>query len=71
MDYETIDPLDPNKMFTWMEGAPLISLLDPEERERVLSAGIRETPSKPDGTLISVFSGKLTSKSEACLMCQK
>lgn len=71
MDYETIDPSDPNKMFTWMEGAPLSSLLDPKERERVLLAGIRETPSKSDGKLVSVFSGKSGSKSEACLMCQK
>jgi hypothetical protein len=71
MDYETIDPADPNKMFTWMEGAPLSSLLDPKERERVLVAGIREIPAKSDGKLMSVFSGKSASKSEACLMCQK
>ena len=71
MDYETIDPTDPNKMFTWMEGAPLSSLLDPKERDRVLVAGIREIPAKPDGKLMSVFSGKSASKSEACLMCQK
>jgi len=71
MDYETIDPTDPNKMFTWMEGAPLSSLLDPKERERVLVAGIREIPAKSDGKLMSVFSGKSASKSEACLMCQK
>jgi hypothetical protein len=71
MDYETIDPTDPNKMFTWMEGAPLSSLLDPQERNRVLLAGIRETPSKSDGKLMSVFGGKSASKPEACLMCQK
>jgi len=71
MGYETFDPNDPNKQFTWMEGAPLSSLLDPKERARVLLAGIREYPSKPDGKLISVFSGKTSSKSEACLMCQK
>ena len=71
MDYETIDLNDPNKQFTWMEGAPLSSLLDPKERDRVLLAGIRETPSKPDGKLMSVFSGRSATKSEACLMCQK
>lgn len=71
MDYETIDPTDPNKMFTWMEGAPLSSLLDPKERERVLSAGIREIPAKSDGKLMSIFSGESASKSEPCLMCQK
>lgn len=71
MDYETIDPSNPNKMFTWMEGAPLSSLLDPVERERVIDAGIRELPAKSDGKLMSVFSGKAASKAEACLMCQK
>jgi hypothetical protein len=71
MEYETIDPTDPNKMFTWMEGAPLSSLLDPKERERVLLAGIREIPTKSDGKLMSVFSGKSESGSVACLMCQK
>lgn len=71
MDYETIDPNDPNKQFTWMEGAPLSSLLDPKQRDQVLLAGIREIASKSDGKLISVFGGKSASKSEACLMCQK
>lgn len=71
MRYETFDPNDPNKQFTWMEGAPLSSLLDPKERDRVLTAGIRDGPSKPDGKLISVFGRKSASKSEACLMCQK
>lgn len=71
MNYETIDPSDPNKMFTWMEGAPLSSLLDPKERERVLQAGIREIPTKSDGKLTSVFGLSSKGKSEACLMCQK
>ncbi len=71
MDYETIDANDPNKQFTWMEGASLSSLLDPKERERVLEAGIREKPSAPDGKLSSVFGAAPTSRPEACLMCQK
>ncbi len=71
MDYETIDPSDPNKMFTWMEGAPLSSLLDPIERNRVIQAGIREVPPKVDGKLASVFGIKATGRAEACLMCQK
>ncbi|WP_038160120.1 phosphoadenosine phosphosulfate reductase family protein [Verrucomicrobium sp. BvORR106] len=71
MKYETIDPNDPNKRFTWMEGAPLSSLLDRKERDRVLSAGIREAAPKSDGKLLSVFSGKSTTPTEACLMCQK
>lgn len=71
MDYETIDPDDPNKKFTWMEGAPLSSLLDPKERERVLQSGIREIPAKADGKLASVFGDRSRQHSESCLMCQK
>lgn len=71
MDYETIDPEDPNKQFTWMEGAPLSSLLNPKERDRVLQAGIREIPAKSDGKLATVFGDRSRSYSESCLMCQK
>lgn len=71
MAYETIDPKDPNKQFTWMEGAPLSSLLDPIERERILTAGIRKAPTKSDGKLLSIFSGQSAAQPEACLMCQK
>lgn len=71
MGYETFDPSDPNKQFTWMEGAPLSSLLDPKERDRVIEAGIREVAPKSDGKLSSVFGLQSQSKSEACLMCQK
>lgn len=71
MDYETIDPFDPNKQFTWMEGAPLSSLLDPKERNRILEAGIRETLPKSDGKLSSVFGARSEIRTEACLMCQK
>ena len=71
MEYETFDPNDPNKQFTWMEEAPLSSLLNPKERERVLTAGIRESASKSDGKLASVFGKGSTSPLEKCLMCQK
>ena len=71
MDYETIDENDPNKKFTWMEGAPLSSLLDPKERDRVLQAGIREIPTKSDGKLSSVFGSQTPSYAQSCLMCQK
>ena len=71
MQYETIDPDDPNKQFTWMEGTSLTSLLDPNERERVLQAGIRRGPAKIDGSLASVFGLNSGQQSEACLMCQK
>jgi len=71
MDYETWDPDDPNKQFTWMEGVPLSALLDPKERERVLQLGIREAPARLGTDLVSVFGGKSSIKQEACLMCQK
>ncbi len=71
MRYETVDPDDPNKQFTWMENAPLTSLLDATERERILAAGIRQQPAKSDGKLVSVFGSQPRGKSEACLMCQK
>ncbi len=71
MKYETVDLNDPNKQFTWMENAPLSSLLDPEKRESVLAAGIRETPQKGDGKLSSVFGLNKPNRSAACLMCQK
>jgi hypothetical protein len=71
MDYETIDPSDPNKQFTWMEGAPLSSLLDSAERERVLQAGIREATPKANSKLTAVFGLSSERKTEACLMCQK
>jgi len=71
MEYETIDDNDPNKKFTWMEGASLSTLLDPKERERILEAGIREKASAPDGKLSSVFGAAPITRPEACLMCQK
>ncbi len=71
MKYETIDPADPNKQFTWMDGAPLTSLLDPQKRSLILEAGIREVSLKRDGKLSSVFGVGSGRKTEACLMCQK
>jgi hypothetical protein len=71
MQYESIDLSDPNKQFTWMEGAPLSSLLDPDEQKRVLLAGIRESIPQHDGKLYSVFNGRSRSSEVACLMCQK
>jgi hypothetical protein len=70
MQYETIDPNDPNKQFTWMAGAPLTSLLDPKTRDSIISRGIARR--KVEGrTLISAFGAKVNSEKEACLMCQK
>jgi len=69
--YETVDPNDPNKQFTWMEDGPLSTLLNPERREKILKAGIRQAPAKPDKALMSVFTGVNRNVSEACLMCQK
>lgn len=71
MAYETIDDNDPNKQFTWMEGASLKTLLNPKERERILEAGIREKPASPDGKLSTVFGAAPNTRAKACLMCQK
>jgi len=71
MKYETFDENDPNKQFTWIADYPLSKLLDPVEQNRILEQGIRALPLKPDGKLMSVFTGSNTGRSEACLMCQK
>ncbi|MCH7226298.1 phosphoadenosine phosphosulfate reductase family protein [Haloferula sp. A504] len=71
MGYETLDPSDPNKQFTWMEGAPLSALLDKEVRERVLQSGIRPAASKSDGKLTSIFGVGGGSAPSSCLLCQK
>ena len=71
MSYETFDPKDPNKQFTWMDGVPLTTLLDPEVRNRIIEAGIREAPSVQDGKLSSIFGLGRSQQEKACLMCQK
>lgn len=72
MAYETWDPNDPHKQFTWMEGSPLASLLDPTERERVLRSGLREPAGVRASELLSIFSAPVTAlRSHSCLMCQK
>lgn len=71
MGYETFDPEDPNKQFSWIPDYPLSKLLDPEEQERILNQGIRAAPTKSDGRLMSVFTGNNNARQDACLMCQK
>ena len=71
MKYETHDPDDPNKQFTWIAEYSLKKLLDPAEQERILKQGIRQAKAKSDGRLMSVFTGKTSSTESACLMCQK
>ena len=71
MQYETFDPNDPNKQFTWMENSPLSDLLDPIKRDAILAAGIQQKGHSSDKTLVGVFSGIRTLNAEACLMCQK
>ena len=71
MKYETHDPDDPNKQFTWIAEYSLKKLLDPAEQERILNQGIRQAKAKSDGRLMSVFTGKTSSAETACLMCQK
>ena len=73
MSYETWDPLDANKQFTWMQDRPLSSLLDPATREAVLSLYLKPKVKQTRGTtLMSAFgvADEVNSK-EACLMCQK
>lgn len=71
MRYETIDPDDRNKQFTWMEGTPLSTLLDPVEKKRVIDAGIREQTPKDNGKLASIFGVSSNTETQSCLMCQK
>ncbi|GEP44454.1 phosphoadenosine phosphosulfate reductase family protein [Brevifollis gellanilyticus] len=71
MKYETIDPSDPNKQFTWMSEGPLTDLLNPVRRDEILLSGIRSKVRTIDKSLVSVFSGESTSSVEACLLCQK
>ena len=71
MSYETFDTEDPNKQFTWVPDYPLTKLLDPSEQKRILEQGIRALPPKPDGKLMSVFTGNQNARQDACLMCQK
>lgn len=69
--YETIDPNDPNKQFTWMEEGPLTQLFDPERRHKILQSGIQTKKSLRDKTLIKALTGGSSDHREACLMCQK
>ena len=71
MKYETIDPGDPNKQFTWMSEGPLTSLLDPVRRSEILSGGIRSKIESADKTLVAGFTGSSRPSFEACLLCQK
>lgn len=71
MKYETFDPEDPNKQFTWMDSGPLSKLLDPEIRAKILEKGIRKTkPAKGVG-LMAAFAEELTPDVQPCLICQK
>jgi len=73
MSYETWDPSDPNKQFTWMQERPLSSLLDPATREAVLSYYLKPKPrAVHSNNLIAAFGYEKSEPSgEACLMCQK
>ncbi|MEN3944236.1 phosphoadenosine phosphosulfate reductase family protein [Prosthecobacter sp. SYSU 5D2] len=71
MEYETIDPSNPNKQFTWMSEGPLESLLDETTREKILTGGIRAKTKSTDKSLVSVFTGASVKVNEACLLCQK
>jgi hypothetical protein len=71
MEYETNDPNDPNKQFTWMEDGPLSALIDPERRKKILNAGVQTAKGTADPSLVSVFGGVKKPAGPACLMCQK
>lgn len=74
MSYETWDPLDANKQFTWMQDRPLSSLLDPATKEAVLNLYCNPTPKRAahDPSLISAFGyAPHVDSTAACLMCQK
>ncbi len=71
MAYETRDPEDANKQFTWMEDGPLSDLLDPVRRNAILLSGFHSKNKSVDKSLVSAFSGKNTTSTEACLLCQK
>lgn len=71
MKYETIDPNDPNKQFTWMNEGPLTTLLDPERRQNILRLGLKPKARSNDKTLIATMTGTSVQNVEACLMCQK
>lgn len=73
MLYETWDASDPNKQFTWMQGRPLASLLDPATRQAVLDLYCKpRTKAAPRVGLMAAFGhAQEESYGEACLMCQK
>jgi hypothetical protein len=71
MQYETIDPSDPNKQFTWMGEGPLALLLDPKRRAAILATGIKQKGKSKDVSLVSVFGGTSNPEESPCLMCQK
>jgi hypothetical protein len=71
MSYETHDPSDPNKQFTWMGEGPLTALLEPAKRDAILTSGLKAKGKTRDQSLVSVFSGVDSAESHACLMCQK
>ncbi|MCP5559934.1 MAG: phosphoadenosine phosphosulfate reductase family protein [Verrucomicrobiaceae bacterium] len=71
MHYESIDPNDPNKQFTWMENAPLSSLLEPSVRQQILASGIKKKPSTANKSLVAVFGHHTSDADVACLLCQK
>jgi len=71
MSYETRDPDDPNKQFTWMEDGPLSDLLDPLRRAAIIQAGNQAKRRSTDQSLVALFSGRAAPVAEPCLMCQK
>jgi len=73
MSYETWDPDDPNKQFTWMQNRPLSSLLDPVFRNEILELYRNPRAKTSDSkNLLSAFGlAAVETANSACLMCQK
>ena len=71
MRYETFDPEDPNKQFTWMDSGPLSRLLDPEVRAKIVEKGIRKAKSVKGVGLMAAFAEESVPGAQACLICQK
>jgi hypothetical protein len=73
MSYETWDENDPNKQFTWIQGRPLSSLLDPLARDAILNMYCLPKSKKQQGSTLMNSFGLVGDQdvAEACILCQK
>lgn len=71
MRYETTDPNDPNKQFTWMSEGPLEMLLQDSVRQKILESGSKPKSKSTNRSLIGILTGAPRESASPCLMCQK